>query len=519
MLYNDLPVDILLYIISFLSIEEIQPLALLSRKWSNFISTHESVIYHNVAIYHGMVASGHDLKTSIKNDEWETNWLDDCNSWRDYAQRHIKLEKAWLGERLVSESQIDGAGKAVWRLKVDPVERTALTTSTRGGLNVVCVETNDLLWSLPRNYVRTWAHLEFSDGFAIFDREEMELEVWRRSTDTDILADGTPPAPHPTQLGFAAHPGRGVYFPYTILRLPEPCCAFRFVFPHLLVAGWDGKKAFIFDVPNATLIQTINITAPGLVKYVEISQNHIFVCRDVSLSVYSRRTGELTLRLPEDLPTDDTDERVLRCSLYTLGEVDSTTDVDEDQDGTFIRSQKFEPSSISFSARPFDFTAVHVSPEPCPAFVAGTVEGFLIIVKAGVLLECDRLKEQADRREALRKGSSALLIGSPILNLAFDGRRAIFSTRDGVSGVNLPVELCADARIPLSTATSAPISMFTVTTLSEPIHLAGVSCVQVTRTGIWLTWPAHSSDGFDAMVLHYVNFAPSKSVGSLYPVP
>ncbi|KAJ3534905.1 hypothetical protein NMY22_g6722 [Coprinellus aureogranulatus] len=83
----------------------------------------------------------------------------------------------------------------VHRIKVDEKNGFVLTTHTDGGLVVTDIQTKEILWCLPKCHVLEAAHLEYEQGYFVFDREDGSKEVWRSSSipPTEISAPSKPP--------------------------------------------------------------------------------------------------------------------------------------------------------------------------------------------------------------------------------------------------------------------------------------------------------------------------------------
>lgn len=58
----------------------------------------------------------------------------------------------------------------VWRIKLDPVDHCVIVTGCHGGIRTLDAHSGDVLWSLPRSETREHPHLEWSEGWMIFDR-------------------------------------------------------------------------------------------------------------------------------------------------------------------------------------------------------------------------------------------------------------------------------------------------------------------------------------------------------------
>lgn len=138
----------------------------------------------------------------------------------------------------------------------------------------------------------------------IFDRSSHELEVWRRETDcyldtsSVVRTSNDPPDMHhlPSQ-----DRKRGVYRHFAGLANPVECHLFRFVYPDLLAVSVRSTEAYIWDIPSAALVQTIqlNIDFPDHINYADISRDHIFVCSTHSLTIFSRQNGAIVFKLPD----------------------------------------------------------------------------------------------------------------------------------------------------------------------------------------------------------------------------
>jgi hypothetical protein len=147
--------------------------------------------------------------------------------------------------------------------------------------------------------------VEYDRGFIIFDRIDGNKEVWRHAVDYDPtnLPASNPPDWEQIEAATDANneTQRGRFVPWALLQMPETTRAYRFVYPTLLVAG--TRRAFLFDIPSATLIQTIKITrpseGPGHLHYVELSAQHVFICLSTEIRVFDRHNvGKLVLSIP-----------------------------------------------------------------------------------------------------------------------------------------------------------------------------------------------------------------------------
>ncbi len=255
------------------------------------------------------------------------------------------------------------------------------------------------------------------------------MEVWRR--EADHIASPLPAyAPSDEQLAAKANsssrPGSpgpvstaaGVFTPLCTLQTPRTTRATRFVYPTLAVVTGDGRNAYLYDVPNATLIQTINVhpadsTINDDVRYVEISARHVFICTVVGLRIISRESGKVICTInPAEMPVPDMASR----TWFWLSEP---------------RIEKFHSQRVfvgdyemTILAPPCHFCAVHVS--PCGKhFVAVTQNGFVLLVPNFE----QAIKAEGD--QAKLEGAGYVLklkLNTRIVYMAFDGKRIVLAT-------------------------------------------------------------------------------------------
>lgn len=129
--------------------------------------------------------------------------------------------------------------------------------------------------------VRAYAHLEYEQGYAIFDRLDGNKEVWRRTRDIDpdcteaiinnpwVTVEGYDHDSRPDERQIAvrnrvnaSYPltGKGHFSPWAVLHMPESSRAYRFVYPNLLIAS--KERVYIWDVRTARIVQVIEGIQP-----------------------------------------------------------------------------------------------------------------------------------------------------------------------------------------------------------------------------------------------------------------
>ncbi len=156
-----------------------------------------------------------------------------------------------------------------------------------------------------QTYVRTYAHCEYDSGFLIFDRYGQGKEVWRLASEFDaspLPCDERQQAICDAVARSLQGSSRGHFKPWGLLTTPELGRAFRFVYPTLIVAGYD--KAYLYDIPSGQLVQVVeNIQAVkdgnrlGEINYVEISPLHALICGTEQLRFFERGSGALVYKI------------------------------------------------------------------------------------------------------------------------------------------------------------------------------------------------------------------------------
>ena len=175
--------------------------------------------------------------------------------------------------------------------------------------------------TISQSCVRTWAHCEYDNGYLVFDGHEDCIEVWRLASNFAVDNEGASHSPpdegQRRASAFAAathhrYAPRGHFRPWAKLSLPESTLAFRFAYPTLLCA--NKKHAFLHDVRTGALVQTIDLNMEEWLeeevevgedevrgpRYVDVNEQHVFVCGACSLHVFARDGGAEVLRISSD---------------------------------------------------------------------------------------------------------------------------------------------------------------------------------------------------------------------------
>lgn len=185
-----LPSEIVLRILEYATLSSVASLTQLTRTWHAFIDeTHQDAIYSSY--------SKAERPPGTKTFDFASDSLDyykyysNIQSWKDLCKRQTLLSRGWKRERPVTrESTIQIGNDPIWRFRPDFKRRIFLSTSQMGGMNVTDMDSGRVLWRLDADTVRPFAHLEYEDGTAVWDREGDAVEVWKTDIDDANLAKG-----------------------------------------------------------------------------------------------------------------------------------------------------------------------------------------------------------------------------------------------------------------------------------------------------------------------------------------
>ncbi|RAL08944.1 F-box protein [Aspergillus homomorphus CBS 101889] len=177
-----LPPEIILRILEFTSIPALASLTAVSKAWHQFID-----VTHQEAVYAVAFANSKPFGQSARLENTTfSKLLEGKHPCKDLCKRQALLARNWAESQPVSrESVLQVGNDPVWRFRADFKRRIFISTSHAGGLYVTDMDTGANLWRLPstldrdEDAVRPYAHLEYQDGMAVFDREGDALEVWQ----------------------------------------------------------------------------------------------------------------------------------------------------------------------------------------------------------------------------------------------------------------------------------------------------------------------------------------------------
>ncbi|KAF8271013.1 hypothetical protein EI94DRAFT_1569560 [Lactarius quietus] len=315
-----LPVEVTLKVLSHLPILSLVSLRLLSHQWSDFFTTHKSVIFHGAALYHGYIPPGTGLEDALSMNMGRP--LAGSTSWTGLFRRLFQVGRNWSGKGRAVARELLPPAFNVHRIKVDKKAGICITTCLQGGLTVTHLFSGTVLWHLPMRYVSNNSDCEYDNGYLVFDRknESSRIEVWRLASDFVTEGEVAADAPSDEQMAIVSarvaelyhhYAPRGQFRPWSLLRFDESTFIYyRLAYPTLLCG--NEENIFLFDVRTGSLVQTLNIHIRTNSFGVDVNERHTFICVSDVVHVFSRQSGIEVLRIPA--------EASVRCSQHVLVE-------------------------------------------------------------------------------------------------------------------------------------------------------------------------------------------------------
>jgi hypothetical protein len=267
-----LPSEIVLRIIEYAELSSVASLTQLTRTWHAFIDeTHQDAIYSSPS---KAGRPQHTKNFDFLDDSLDYNkYYNNIQSWKDLCKRQTLLSRGWKRQRPVTrESTIQIGNDPIWRFRPDFKRRIFLSTSQMGGMNVTDMDSGSVLWRLDADTVRPFAHLEYDNGTAVWDREGDVVEVWK----TDI--DGA---------GLA----RGEFKRVAVLEHDRQTRGFQLTENTLCVVSSE-KKGYVYDLAGETrLLREIDIEN-GAVGHLDQGVNVVtYSLGDSGYHFFEKETG------------------------------------------------------------------------------------------------------------------------------------------------------------------------------------------------------------------------------------
>lgn len=183
---NAFPPEVVLRVLEFTPVSALASLTAVSQAWHHFIDvTYQDTIYGSESKTSQPPGGSHSFEFLADVASF-SKFLEGTTSWKDLCKRQTLLARNWAKPcPSVRESILQVGNDPIWRFRPDFKRRFFVSTSHAGGLNVTDMDTGRILWRLPSTLVRDeyavrpYAHLEYQDGMAVFDREGDAVEVWQ----------------------------------------------------------------------------------------------------------------------------------------------------------------------------------------------------------------------------------------------------------------------------------------------------------------------------------------------------
>ena len=275
-----LPPEIILQILEFTPVASLASLTVASKAWHQFIDvTHQDAIYASQSKTRQPVGGARDL-SFLSDTSSFSKVFEGTTSWKDLCKRQTLLARTWADQHPLSQESVLQIGNdPVWRFRADFKRRFFISTSHAGGLNVTDMDSGRVLWRLPstldrdEDAVRQYAHLEYQDGMAVFDREGDAVEVWQ------------------TALEGLSH---GEFRRIAVLNHDCQTRGFQLSYWTLCVVSNQGK-GFVYDMTQRPpkLTKQLNIEH-GAVGHLDQSRDAVIYSMGTrGYHFYDKRTGTL----------------------------------------------------------------------------------------------------------------------------------------------------------------------------------------------------------------------------------
>ena len=266
-----LPSELVLKILDYLPLSSVVALIRVSRNWHHFIDqVHQDHVYYSKTEH---PEKGRDL-SFLQDCQSFLKFFDDVSSWKQLCKKQTLLRRNWTcNTPTTRESFVHVPGKVIWRFRPDFKNRWFMSTSVSGGIYVTDMDTGARLWGLSSHYVKPHAHLEYDEGWAVWDRWGNAIEVWRL-----IKSEGE----------------RGQFEQAAILSHDCEIRGFHLVYPSLCVVSSEGQ-GFVYDLSRkAPVLQTsLKIETDAVGHLCQQEKTVMYSIGTKGYHFHSTETGEL----------------------------------------------------------------------------------------------------------------------------------------------------------------------------------------------------------------------------------
>ncbi|EPQ28015.1 uncharacterized protein PFL1_04342 [Pseudozyma flocculosa PF-1] len=267
------PSETVLEVLAHLDTTSIVALEGVSRPWNDFVSAQAAIVYpRSCTQRHSAYLDARDIAAppaSLQHvladkRSYTRHWPDPTKQPKAYARHHHLVQRNFrppkgqlpdMRERLIRHR--------VWRFRPDYKARFIICTSPLERIFSVCMDTHELLWEVTKSddgrSVRSYAHLEYSDGLAAFDRLGDGVEVWRH-----LGHDGCT-----SSQDLLNHPKRGQFALVSVLPHRRRVRGFMMHERSLCVIS-DQGEGYVYALYPDRVEETVKVSLPvGAIGHLE----------------------------------------------------------------------------------------------------------------------------------------------------------------------------------------------------------------------------------------------------------
>ncbi|KAG9047634.1 hypothetical protein FS837_001827 [Tulasnella sp. UAMH 9824] len=339
-----LPAETLLQILGHLPIQSICTLESVSRAFHKLINGNLNAIYLVAARLHRFLPQTaapcgpqtvHKIAVASLG---LSKWQRDIRDWKQFCKTSFLFEQSWLSlppcedrpvyrrMKFLTASNIQSRGD----FKVDEVERTVITSTVTGEIEVSSIETGEQLWRLqegPPQATGIPLPMEFEKGFLLCSEFGSNIiDVWRRSADCYLPHSYLPSRPTDNQLarlsdaatafsfGYppidgssnertsplttcslqttAQLPRQGVFLPFAQIKYQSLLSRYRYTHPYLAILrkSLPKKDLSVVDIWHLPTLQRLARLCVdrdiGSVVDIAIGPNHLYVAASHRIAAY-----------------------------------------------------------------------------------------------------------------------------------------------------------------------------------------------------------------------------------------
>lgn len=166
----NLPSELALNVLSYLPFKSLSRLQSVCKSWSEFCTLHENTIYRNAAFLYAYISCPTTMLNELSS-LYSQRSLEGVKTWKDFCmcsnqmtayidhpdkvsgRKRIQIQRNWKGKGpsiLTEHKSTSQFSHRVHRIKVDELAGYIMMTFDKGGLLVIDLNEDFILWSLPQ---------------------------------------------------------------------------------------------------------------------------------------------------------------------------------------------------------------------------------------------------------------------------------------------------------------------------------------------------------------------------------